>query len=144
MREQEYAIAIFADSGILRGVTLRFGDELRSAQAILPKVPRLDPARVRAAKQAVAKLTERRLSETELHDEAAERLLTLARKKRARGEDVVEVSDERSSSKAAEGAEVIDLMALLKQRLGARRSPAKSAKPARSSPRRRRARSRRA
>jgi DNA end-binding protein Ku len=144
MREREYAIAIFADSGILRGVTLRFADELRSAEAIgLPKAPRLDPARVRAAKKAISSLAERTLSEAELRDATADRLMTLARKKHARGQDVVEFPSEGSSSKAVGGAEVIDLMALLKQRLGSRSSAPKSAKPVRSR-QRRRARSRRA
>ena len=120
MRERAYAIAIFAETGVLRGITLRFADELRTPATIgLPQAKRVDAARVRAAEKAISSLAERQLSEDELRDDASDRLLALARKKRSRGEDVVEVPEESAAEAAAEGAEVIDLLALLKERLGA-------------------------
>jgi len=126
MRDQAYAIAIFADGGVLRGATLRFADELRTPETLgLPEASRVDAARVRAAEKAIAALAERQLSEDELRDEGSERLLALARKKRERGEDVVEVPEEAEARSDAEGGEVIDLMALLKARLGASGGSAK-------------------
>jgi DNA end-binding protein Ku len=145
MREQAYAIAIFAESGILRGATLRFADELRTPETIgLPEARRVDAARVRAVEKAVSALAERRLAEDELRDDASLRLLALARKKHQRGQDVVEVPEQAAAEAVeSEGAEVIDLMALLKERLGASGERGRPAKMARSKTRRRRAASRR-
>ena len=120
MRERAYSIAIFSDQGILRAQTLRFADEVRSPKAIgLPKTAKRDAARVRAVKKAVSSLERRELSPRDLRDDSSERLLALARKKRARGVDVVKVRAERDAAPAeGGGAEVIDLVALLKERLG--------------------------
>jgi DNA end-binding protein Ku len=120
MRERAYAIAIFADAGILRGATLRFADELRTAEAIgLPEPGKIDAARVRAIGKAVSALAARELSEDELRDEGSAQLLALARKKHDRGQDVVEVKEDAEAETADEGgADVVDLMELLKQRLG--------------------------
>jgi DNA end-binding protein Ku len=146
MREHAHAIAIFADGGILRGVTLRFADELRTPESLgLPKPPKLAAATVRTWEKAVAGLAKPALAADELGDDSAQRLLALARAKRERGEDVVEAPPGAESGH--EGGEVIDLMALLKERLGVRaRGSRKGPRRARPSakPRRRRARARRA
>ncbi|HEU4428996.1 MAG TPA: Ku protein [Myxococcota bacterium] len=140
MRGKAYAVAIFADRGILRAETLRFADELRDPAAIGIRAPEEpDAKRVAALKRAIAKLEERTLSEKELSDDSSERLLELARNKRKRGEDVVEApkapaaeaptAEEPATGAPAEGGgEVIDLLAVIQQRLresGARRGPAR-------------------
>jgi DNA end-binding protein Ku len=120
MRERAYPVAIFAESGILRAQTLRFADELRAPEALaLPRAAKRDASRARAVAKAVAALERKELATRELRDEEPERLLALARKKRASGEDVVEVPEDTEAA-GEKGAEVIDLVALLKQRLGSR------------------------
>jgi DNA end-binding protein Ku len=122
MRERAYPVAIFAESGILRAETLRFADEIRTPEVIgLPGPGRLDAARVRAAEKATSALGRRELATRELRDEEPDRLIALARKKRERGQDVVEVAEEPEAADER-GGEVIDLVALLKQRLGATRA----------------------
>jgi DNA end-binding protein Ku len=125
MRDKAYAVAIFADGGVLRAQTLRFGDELRSPDALgLPAAAQPDAARVKRMARAIDALARDELDEAELQDDADERLLALARAKRERGEDVVEAptaaapADASEGADAGEGGEVVDLMALLKQRLG--------------------------
>jgi DNA end-binding protein Ku len=119
MRDREYAVAIFADDGILRAETLRFGDELRTpADVDLPTPKKVEATRVKKLARAVDALAEKALDPRELEDDADERLLALARRKLARGEDVVEMPSElREEADGEEGAEVIDLVALLQQRL---------------------------
>jgi DNA end-binding protein Ku len=129
MRGKAHAVAIFADRGILRAETLRFGDEVRSASDLqLPEPERVDE---RAAAKMAARLKElaaTKLDESELRSVDGDGVLALARRKLARGEDVVEVAEEpaeRGEGREKGGAEVVDLMALLKQRMkaGARGAP---------------------
>jgi DNA end-binding protein Ku len=134
MRDKAYPVAIFADSGILRAETLRFGDELRSPESIgLPRSRKVEAARVRKLEKAIEALEKATLAEAELRDEEPARLLELAREKRERGEDVVEVPVDGAEPDDGEGGEVIDLMSLLKERLagrGAGRTKRTAAKPA--------------
>jgi DNA end-binding protein Ku len=120
MRERAYAVAIFADGGVLRAETLRFADELRTPESLgLPKPGKVEAARLRRAKKALAGLEKAALDPRELRDDEPEKLLAFARAKRKRGEGVVEVPSEEEDA----GAEVVDLMALLKERLGQKRAP---------------------
>ncbi len=68
----------------------------------------------------VKELSEPGLDDAELRDDATGNLVAVARRKRERGEDVVEVAGEASEA-APEGerggARVVDLMALLKERM---------------------------
>jgi DNA end-binding protein Ku len=120
MRGKAYAVAIFADNGILRAETLRFGDELRDAERLGIATPKkADAKRVAAFARAIAKRKKSDLAEKELSDDESERLLALARKKRKRGEDVVEapeLPDEEAAEEEA-GGEVIDLLELIQSRL---------------------------
>ena len=119
MRERAYAVAVFANGGILRAETLRFADELRTPASLgLPKPGPVAAAQVRRAKKALDALAKPSLDPRELRDDEPERLLAFARAKRKRGEDVVEVAAEKEEG----GAEVVDLMALLKERLGRART----------------------
>lgn len=134
MRGKSHAIAIFADRGLLRAATLRFGDELRSPSEIgAPAKTKTDATQVAKWKRAIQKLTAKELDERDLVDEDAGALLTLAEKKLAKGKDVVNVpeaaveeSPEPDASETEEqssGGEVIDLFALIQKRL--RESPSK-------------------
>jgi DNA end-binding protein Ku len=119
MRGKAYAVAIFADKGILRAETLRFGDEVRSAKDVqLPEPEKVDHETVARMAARVKELSEPRLSERELRDEATEDLVAIARRKLDRGEDVVKVAEEAEAAPEEEGeAKVVDLMAVLKQRM---------------------------
>jgi DNA end-binding protein Ku len=130
MREKAYWVAILADGGVLRAEALRSAEELRSpADLGIAKAKRAEPARVRAMAKAIDALAEASLDPDELADDAPETLLELARKKRARGQDVVETEDAGEAGEES-GGEVIDLMALLKERLGARAKRAPGARRA--------------
>jgi DNA end-binding protein Ku len=121
MREKAYAVAVFADAGVLRAETLRFAEELRSADALgLPKPTAADRARARKLEKALASLERAKLDPDELRDDADARLLALAREKRERGEDVVESPEAAAATEEPEDGEVIDLMALLRDRMRGR------------------------
>jgi DNA end-binding protein Ku len=150
MRGKAYAVAIFAERGILRAETLRFGDEVRAPRDLgLPAPGKPRPAQVKAMAKRVSALAAPALDERELRDEEAERLLALARRKHSRGEDVVEAPEEAPPPDEEGGGEVIDLMALLRRRLrergragakraGARKKPASRARRAKRATRPRR------
>jgi DNA end-binding protein Ku len=128
MRGKSYAVAIFAERGILRAETLRFADEVRTPRDLgLPVPEKAGAAAVKAMAKRVRELAEPALDEGELQDDEAERLLALARRKHERDEDVVE-APETPPAEDEEGGEVIDLMALLQQRMRERGRAA--AKPA--------------
>src|SRR5690606_35648655 len=77
------------------------------------------------------KLEKEALDPSELEDEHAAALLALAERKRAEGRDVVEV-EEAPPEDEEESAEVIDIMAVLKERVaGEGRRPAARATGAR-------------
>lgn len=114
MRGKEYLVAILAENGIMRAETLRFVDEVRSADDVgLPEPEKPKAAAVKRIEKAIARLVEKELDEDELKDRSAERLLRLAAKKEKAGEGIVEASDQEMEP--AEG--VIDLMEVLKRSL---------------------------
>jgi non-homologous end joining protein Ku len=96
----------------------------------LPEPEEVDEKSAARMAARVKELSEPRLDDAELLDEATESLVAIARRKRERGEDVVEVPEEASEAAPEEGqggAAVVDLMALLKERMregAARRSTA--------------------
>ncbi|HEV8242216.1 MAG TPA: Ku protein [Thermoanaerobaculia bacterium] len=140
MRDKEYLVAIFSEGGILRAETLRFADEVRSAEDVgLPEPKKPKAAEVTKLKRAIAARSEKALDPEELVDPWTARIEALAEKKQKKGEDVVEVPEAAEE----ERAEVIDLMEVLKRSLGAgparrtsggergatsRRAPAKASK----------------
>jgi DNA end-binding protein Ku len=134
MRGKAYAVAIFADRGILRAETLRFGDEVRTARDVrLPEPEEVDAARVAKMAARVKGLSESALDESELRDGPAEDVVALARRKLERGEDVVEVAEEaepEAEAAAEGGAQVVDLMALLKKRMKEGAAPRREARKA--------------
>ncbi|HEY3518198.1 MAG TPA: Ku protein [Gammaproteobacteria bacterium] len=131
MRGKEYLAAIFAEGGSLRAVTMRFVTELRTPDDVgLPSVVRPPAERRQEMERALAELTEDELDLKLLEDEYATALRELAEAKRDAGRDVVEI-EEAPPEDEQESAEVIDIMAVLKERMGgAERRPAR-AQPAR-------------
>lgn len=130
MRGKAHALAILADKGILRAETLRFGDEVRSAKDGGLSAPCDVPAKTKQQiVEALKALEADDLDETELQDDQRTRLLELAKRKQKAGEDVFEVEDAPEDSGESSGANVVDLMALIKRRMGGEpaRKPAKAA-----------------
>jgi DNA end-binding protein Ku len=132
MRAKEYLVAILAEGGILRAETLRFPDEVRSAEDVgLPAADEVDvPAkRVEQAAKAI-RAAAGELDEDEMRDEDSRRLLAVIERKRKAGEDVVTTApaDEETEDGEAGGAEVIDLMEVIKRSLeGEGRKPPRRA-----------------
>jgi DNA end-binding protein Ku len=123
MRGKEYLAAIFAEEGLLRAATLRFEDELRTPADIgLPEVRTAPAKKRRDMEKALQKLKTSTLDESLLQNEDSAELLELAEAKRAKGRDVVEVP-EAPAEDEPESAEIIDIMAILKRRVGDTRSP---------------------
>lgn len=128
MRGREYLAAIFAEGGLLRAETLRFSNELRTPEDVgLPEVQKAPAKRRRELEAALAKLDRDELDEDLLRDEDAARLRALAERKRAESRDVVEVSEALPEDEDEEPSNVVDIMSLLKQRLGAMRAGGRSA-----------------
>lgn len=132
MRAKEYLVAITAENGILRAETLRFEDEIRKPEDVgLPKKTKAAPADVRKFEQVIAKKT-KKLDLNEFLDDYAERLEKLVAAKERKKEDIVKAPAETRAETAAEGGEVVDLLAVLSRSLGGTAAGAR--KPARKSP----------
>lgn len=153
MRGHQYLVALLSDGTVLRAETLRFAGEIRSPGDIgLPKHAKPATKEVKAFARTIESLTRDALDRDELADRAAEALQDLAQRKEKKHEDVVDVSKAEDEEQAeGGGGEVIDLMKLLKERVGTRperRAPAKRSTAARGNARshagRARRRSRRA
>jgi DNA end-binding protein Ku len=126
MRGKEYLAAIFAEEGLLRAATLRFEDELRTpADVGLPEVQTVPAKKRREMEKALQKLKGSALDESLLQNEDSAELLKLAEAKRAKGRDVVEVP-EAPAEDEPESAEIIDIMAILKRRVGATKASARA------------------
>ena len=119
MRGREHLVAILADRGILRAETMRFNDEIRSAEDVgLPGAAEPPEDHVKAILDAVEKRSADALDPDEIRDVWADRLRALVKKKRKKHEDVVELPEEERES--ARGARVIDIMEVLKRNLQGR------------------------
>jgi DNA end-binding protein Ku len=135
MRAKEYVVAIIAEKGILRAETLRFEDEIRQpADVGLPKTAKVSPAAVNKFASEIASHTGK-VNFREFFDEYAERLETLAKKKQARGVDVVKAPAAAASEGGEPTGEVVDILEVLRKSLGgsvakkpARKAPARAAK----------------
>ena len=131
MRGKEYLAAIFAEGGTLRAVTMRFKTELRTPDDVgLPPIARAPADRRQEMERALAELTADELDLKLLEDEYGDALVELAEAKRDANRDVVEI--EEAPADDEESADIIDIMTVLKERMGgAARKPAR-AEPARS------------
>lgn len=140
MRSKAYVIAIFAEGGVLAAETLRFADELRSADDVgLAPPKKLDTKLVAHMKKIIenGKLDAFDPDALEgFHDTQAEHLRALAEKKLKEGQDVSRAEGGEDAAAAdAEGddpedvlsegeGKVIDLMQVLRRRLGQDAAPA--------------------
>jgi len=128
MRGHQYLVAILSDGNILRAETLRFADELRSPQeAGLPKRAKPAAKAVKDFSKEIEALIRDKLDMDELSDRDAAALQALAEKKAKKGKDLVDPGGEADKDEEEGGAEVIDLMKILKQRLGAAKGTPKPA-----------------
>ena len=126
MRGKEYLAAIFAESGTLRAVTMRFAGELRTPQDVgLPSPARPSADRRQEMERAIAELTADELDLELLEDEYAAKLRELAELKRKAARDVVEI-EEAPPEDEGESADIIDIMAVLKARMGDAGQPARA------------------
>lgn len=118
MRGKEYLAAIFASGGLLQAATLRFAAELRTPETIgLPAVPKVPAADRRAFEKLLGELEDKELDVTLMTDESASRLEAIAARKRDRSKDVVEIADAQAED-PEESAEIIDIMSILRERMG--------------------------
>lgn len=121
MRGREVLVAILAEGGILRAEALRFHDELRSPESIGLAEPGEPPTqRERQIRRAMERLKAKTLDPDELIDPHMTALKKRVRQKRRRHEDVIPASQddrEAANDEDQDGAEVIDLMQVLKRSL---------------------------
>jgi DNA end-binding protein Ku len=130
MRGKEYLVAILSENGILMAQTMRFEDEIRKpADVGLPKTAKATPAEVKKFEAVIARRA-KKLYLRELTDDYAERLEKLVATKERKHADIIRVAEEPRSS---EGAEVVDLLAVLARSLGNGRRKAPRRAPARKS-----------
>ena len=117
MRGKEYLAVIYAEAGLLHASTLRFADELRTAEDIgEPPLQEALPGPLRAMEAAVRALEKPELAMDRLRDVGAQELLALAERKRVEGRDLVTVAE--APGEPSDDGEVVDIMELLRQRLG--------------------------
>ena len=128
MRGKGYALALFAERGILRAETLRFHDEVRDpADLELTSPVKVEASRVKRMQTAIRELAAAAVDEKELDSDDSERIEALAREKLRKGQDVLQVSESVVRDEGGESfGEVIDLVAALKERLGQKREPARA------------------
>lgn len=128
LREREYIIAIVSDGRLLLGETLRFADELRSAETMeLPSPKKPKAALVTKFARALAAKGKGAFDPTKLVDPGHEALAKLLESKRKKGEVVKPPPTPENENAVAEadGGEVVDLMRMLKQSLQQSAAPKK-------------------
>jgi len=122
MRDRQYLVAITSRDGLLRAETLRFADELRTPESLgLPPEKKPRAERVRHMKAAIKHLSKAQAAEKELTDTYWQRLEKLVEKKKRDNEGVVPARVEDAHDENV--AEVIDLMAVLRQSLANQKTP---------------------
>ena len=127
MRSREYLVAILAEEGILRAVTLRFREEIRSPdEAGLPETEAVSDADLSAMEEAIQEASVREIDEKDLADADADRILALVEKKMQSGRDVIPLP-ESAEEEEEETGKVIDLMEVLKRSMEEEGSSAESA-----------------
>lgn len=119
LRGREVAIAIHAERGLLYGETLRHPDEIRSPETVgLPAPVEVDARLVKRFAKAIDAAGKRGLDTRALTDEDAAALRELAEQKRKARTDLVEVPEDETAAEETL-APIVDIAALLKERLGA-------------------------
>jgi DNA end-binding protein Ku len=117
MRTKEYMVAILAEGGILRAETMRFHDEIRSAEGVgLPERREAARSRTRAMASAIEDATRESLDRDELEDEGTEALEALVKRKLSKGDGVRDVPALQEGGEAEPGR-IIDLLEVLRRSL---------------------------
>lgn len=115
MHDKEHLVAIVARGGLLMAETLRFADEIRSPEEIgLPEPASADPELVETLGRKISRLKRKSLAEEDLKDRYAERFQELLRRKKKSRRAVV-----RTEAEEEEPSNVIDLVAVFKERMRA-------------------------
>lgn len=118
MRGHEYLVAIISENGVLRADALRYADELRTPESIgLPERGKVVARTVTAMEKDIQGLIEKKLDIGELEDKDAEELQKLAHAKQKDGEDVIHQSGLEQAEGEEGGAQIIDLMDVLRKSL---------------------------
>ncbi len=127
MRTKEYLIAIFAEKGILRAETLRFPDEIRTPAAVgLPEKKKANEAEVKKFERAIKSHT-KKLDLREFLDPSEQEMQKVAQRKQKKHQGVIKRAPEES--REDRGAEVVDILEVLRRSL-----EGNAAKPARKKP----------
>jgi len=114
MRGKPHVVAILSENGILRAQTLRFQEELRDPETVgLDPAEDPEPAVLKKMAREVDALVVDEFPEDLMVDEDAERLAGLVESKADAGLAVGKVE-----AAEAERAEIVDLIDVLKERLG--------------------------
>jgi DNA end-binding protein Ku len=118
MRGHEYLVAIVSENGVLRADALRYHDEIRTPETIgLPKRGKVAAKTVNAFVKELEDLTRDKLDVSELEDEDAEALQKLAHEKEKHGDDVIHQAGLEEADAEGGGAQIIDLMDVLRKSL---------------------------
>ncbi len=125
MRGHQYLVAILSEDSLLRAQTLRFADEVRSANDIpLPKKGRVSAAKLDRYVRAIKAKTTQHPKLQDMTDRYAQRLRDLAVSKAKDKRNVVRV-DRNSTDRELDSpdGDSLDLMEMLREQLGARARP---------------------
>jgi DNA end-binding protein Ku len=118
MRGHEYLVAIVSDHGVLRADTLRYADEIRTPEAIgLPAVEKISTTKVNAFLKAIEDSTHKQLDMSELQDLEAQALKDVVESKQKDKEDVIHPQGLEEEEAEPGGAQIIDLMEVLRKSL---------------------------
>jgi DNA end-binding protein Ku len=128
MRGKEYLVAILSQGGILRAVTLRFGDEIRMPDDIgLPKVKKGDAKAKTKFTKVIKSHAAKDLASVDLSDQYAKLVEQLAKRKRRNHDNVITVEEgEEDDADADEKAESVDLLDTIRQSLASAKKQSSS------------------
>ncbi len=124
LRERAYQLALTSVDGTLRALTLRYPDELRSAEDIgLPEPDPADLDDIAQLEAAIESLAATELDVGLLEDDSAGKLEKLVRKKLKAKKDVHRVSKDQTTEDEAEEESAPDLLEQLRQSLAGSATP---------------------
>ena len=116
MRGREHLVAILAEDGFLRAETMRFHDEVRTAETVgLPDPHEVDDKTTARLMRAIEKRSRASIDREELEDTQARALESLVARKRKKGKDVVDLPEDAREDPS--GTRIVDLIEVLKRSL---------------------------
>lgn len=133
MRSRQYLVAVLSDGRVLRAQTLRFASEFRATKDLpFPKAARASTASTRRWAKLVDEHTRSELDHDELSDRYAEKLQKFAEDKLRAKRDVIRLADDAEhDDEELPRDNVIDLMKILRDRLGRTQPESRSRKAGR-------------